>query len=110
MRAIHRLTMVGENCRPARAADMSAPFGGPCTDAEYIRVTAFVPSETACLASSPGRMRRTAVWTSRELRVALRAMAVSDAACETRRRIISVRNSMRNSRASALSCCPGCTC
>ena len=30
-------------------------------------VTALVPSETACLASSPGRMRRTAVWTSREL-------------------------------------------
>ena len=29
-------------------------------------VTALVPSETACLASSPGRMRRTAVWTSRE--------------------------------------------
>ena len=28
-------------------------------------VTALVPSETACLASSPGRMRRTAVWTSR---------------------------------------------
>ena len=32
-------------------------------------VTALVPSETACLASSPGRMRRTAVWTSREPRV-----------------------------------------
>ena len=29
-------------------------------------VTALVPSETACLASSPGRMRRTAVWTSRD--------------------------------------------
>jgi len=26
----------------------------------------FVPSETACLASSPGRMRRTEVWISRE--------------------------------------------
>jgi len=26
-------------------------------------VTALVPSDTACLASSPGRMRRTAVWT-----------------------------------------------
>lgn len=32
-------------------------------------VTALVPSLTACLASSPGRMRRTEVWTSRELRV-----------------------------------------
>lgn len=29
-------------------------------------VTAFVPSETACFASSPGRIKRTAVWISRE--------------------------------------------
>eukprot|EP00306_Pavlova_sp_CCMP459_P009519 CAMPEP_0185193210 /NCGR_PEP_ID=MMETSP1140-20130426/23947_1 /TAXON_ID=298111 /ORGANISM="Pavlova sp., Strain CCMP459" /LENGTH=91 /DNA_ID=CAMNT_0027760007 /DNA_START=337 /DNA_END=612 /DNA_ORIENTATION=+ len=29
-------------------------------------VTAFVPSDTACLASSPGRIRRTAVWISRD--------------------------------------------
>ena len=29
-------------------------------------VTALVPSETACLASSPGRRSRTAVWISRE--------------------------------------------
>lgn len=28
-------------------------------------VTALVPSETACLASSPGKRRRTEVWTSR---------------------------------------------
>ena len=32
-------------------------------------VTAFGPSETACLASSPGRRRRTAVWISLEERV-----------------------------------------
>ncbi|XP_055521281.1 uncharacterized protein LOC129715416 [Leucoraja erinacea] len=32
-------------------------------------VTAFVPSDTACLASSPGSSRRTAVWISRELMV-----------------------------------------
>ena len=32
-------------------------------------VTAFVPSETACLASSPGRIRRTAVWISRDVTV-----------------------------------------
>jgi hypothetical protein len=30
---------------------------------EYF-VTPFVPSEMACLANSPGRMRRTAVWIS----------------------------------------------
>ena len=29
-------------------------------------VTDFVPSEIACFASSPGRMRRTEVWISRE--------------------------------------------
>ena len=34
-------------------------------------VTALVPSDTACLESSPGRMRRTAVWTSRDESVAL---------------------------------------
>ena len=32
-------------------------------------VTALVPSETACLASSPGRMRQTEVWISREVMV-----------------------------------------
>ena len=32
-------------------------------------VTALVPSDTACLASSPGRMRRTAVWISRDVMV-----------------------------------------
>ena len=34
-------------------------------------VTALVPSDTACLASSPGRRRRTAVWISREVMVDL---------------------------------------
>lgn len=29
-------------------------------------VTDFVPSEIACLESSPGRIRRTAVWISRD--------------------------------------------
>ena len=41
-----------------------------CIYAEENLVTALVPSETACLASSPGSMRRTAVWISREERVA----------------------------------------
>ena len=31
---------------------------------EVYLVTALVPSDTACLASSPGRSRRTAVWIS----------------------------------------------
>ena len=34
-------------------------------------VTALVPYETACLASSPGRMSLTADWTSRDERVLL---------------------------------------
>lgn len=32
---------------------------------EVYLVTALVPSDTACLASSPGNKRRTAVWISR---------------------------------------------
>ena len=36
---------------------------------EVYLVTALVPSETACLANSPGRRRRTAVWISREVMV-----------------------------------------
>ena len=35
-------------------------------DDEVYLVTALVPSETACLASSPGNKRRTAVWISRD--------------------------------------------
>ena len=33
---------------------------------DWYLVAAFVPSETACLASSPGRIKRTEVWISRE--------------------------------------------
>ena len=33
---------------------------------ELYLVTALVPSDTACLASSPGSTRRTAVWISRD--------------------------------------------
>ena len=47
-------------------------FGGAACARERLRayeevnlVTALVPSDTACLASSPGRMRRTEVWISR---------------------------------------------
>ena len=36
---------------------------------EVYLVTALVPSETACLANSPGRRRRTAVWISRDVMV-----------------------------------------
>ncbi len=35
-------------------------------DCANVLVTDLVPSEMACLASSPGRMRRTDVWISRD--------------------------------------------
>jgi len=38
---------------------------------EVYLVTALVPSETACLANSPGRSNLTAVWISREVIVDL---------------------------------------
>ena len=55
-------------------------IGGPEKDLELVGVdtiylelvylvTALVPSETACLASSPGRRSLTAVWISREVMV-----------------------------------------
>merc|ERR1712154_621081 len=53
---------------------ISGFFGGSCPhspafplDAMYLW-TALVPSETACLESSPGRISLTVVWTSREVR------------------------------------------
>lgn len=53
-------------------------------DEEYL-VTALVPSETACLASSPGRMSRTDVWISREEMVDFLLYAASlDASVATR--------------------------
>ena len=44
-------------------------------DDEYL-VTAFVPSETACLASSPGRMSRTLLHVSTYLKIVLRVGVV----------------------------------
>ena len=38
---------------------------------EVYLVTALVPSDTACLANSPGRRSLTAVWISREVMVDL---------------------------------------
>jgi hypothetical protein len=40
--------------------------GRPLYLVEVYLVTALVPSDTACLASSPGRIRRTEVWISRD--------------------------------------------
>ena len=63
-------------CGALRKAILGAPLRGTPSrsrtttsyleEEEVYLVTALVPSETACLASSPGRRSRTAVWTSRE--------------------------------------------
>lgn len=54
----------------ANRASNHAPRGnGGGFYAEVNLVTALVPSDTACLASSPGRMRRIAVWISRDVTV-----------------------------------------
>ena len=51
---------------------------------EYL-VTALVPSETACFASSPGRISRTDVWISRDEMVDFLLYAASlDASVATR--------------------------
>jgi hypothetical protein len=59
---------------------------------EYL-VTAFVPSETACLASSPGRMSRTEVWISRDEIVDFLLYAASlEASVATRSKISGDKN------------------
>lgn len=51
-------------------------------------MTALVPSETACLASSPGRMSLTEVWISREEMVDFLLYAASfEASVATRSKI-----------------------
>ena len=58
-------------CACAEGLVLNGPIGE--VTSSYLElvylVTALVPSETACLASSPGSSRRTAVWISREVMV-----------------------------------------
>lgn len=54
-------------------------------------MTALVPSDTACLASSPGRIRRTDVWISLDEMVDFFVYAASlDASVATRSKISEV--------------------
>ena len=70
----------------------SAGKGVYLVDEEYL-VTAFVPSDTACLASSPGRMSRTEVWISREEMVDFLLYAASlEASVATRSKISEILN------------------
>lgn len=66
------------------------PITPRCTylpELEYL-VTAFVPSDTACLANSPGRMSLTEVWISRDEMVDFLLYAASlDASVATRSKI-----------------------
>ena len=53
--------------QPTRTLRVVVNDDGSSTEhGRYALVTDLVPSEMACLASSPGRMRRTAVWISRD--------------------------------------------
>ena len=53
------------DCSLAFSTSVTILFYFPGAIAVYL-VTAFVPSLTACLANSPGRIKRTAVWISRD--------------------------------------------
>ena len=58
-------------CRPARASSAGGRAGWAAHLEDVYLVTALVPSETACLASSPGSKSLTAVWISRDVMVDL---------------------------------------
>ena len=77
---IHQVaTYLGRETSKVRNTSLRLKIGGPEKDLKigvdmiYLElvylVTALVPSETACLASSPGRRSLTAVWISREVMV-----------------------------------------
>lgn len=61
---------------------------------EYL-VTALVPSEIPCLESSPGRMRRTAVWISRDEMVDFLLYEASLEASDAIRSKMSCTNELR---------------
>lgn len=58
-------------------------------------MTDLVPSEMACLESSPGRMRRTEVWISREEMVDFFEYEASFEASEAMRSKMSLTNELR---------------
>lgn len=69
-------------------------WGHAYLEDEYL-VTALVPSEMACLESSPGRMRRTEVWISREEMVERWLYEASLEASEAMRSKMSETNELR---------------
>ena len=77
---IHQVaTYLVRKTSKVRNTSLRLKIGGPEKDLKFgvdmiylelvYLVTALVPSETACLASSPGRRSLTAVWISREVMV-----------------------------------------
>jgi len=73
-------------------------------------VTALVPSDTACLASSPGRIRRTAVWISREVTVGFLLYLASWAVSVAIFSKMSLMKEFRMDMALELMPVSGCTC
>jgi hypothetical protein len=76
---------------------------------EYL-VTALVPSDTACLASSPGRISRTDVWISRDEMVDFLLYAASLLASVATRSKMSLTNEFRIDMARLEMPVSGCTC
>jgi hypothetical protein len=73
--------------KPKRKQKELVHAGVYLLDEEYL-VTAFVPSETACFASSPGRISLTDVWISRDEMVDFLLYAASfEASVATRSKI-----------------------
>ena len=68
---------------------------GPGHFEEEYLATLFVPSEIPCLDSSPGRMRRTAVWISREEMVLFLLYDASLEASAAMRSKMSMTNELR---------------
>ena len=76
--------------------DQITSFRQVWTYAEEVNlVTALVPSETACLASSPGNKSLTAVWISREERVAFLLYLARREASRARRSKMSLMKEFR---------------
>ena len=78
--------------------------------AEENLVTAFVPSDTACFANSPGNIKRTDVWISRDDKVAFLLYVASFPASVAIRSKISLMNEFMIDIAFLLIPVSGCTC
>ena len=65
-KSIDNLTLTLDWCTSYRERERMQHPRRVAVEQRSTYVTALVPSDTACLASSPGRSNRTAVWISRD--------------------------------------------